>query len=140
MNGHGREEDNEASGLAARISATSKRAAETVAGIATNDALLHPSLAGRDEELVRIQRKARGLGHDIVGFSHSHPDHPARWSPTDLAEAHWTGCSYVITAVAQGKAAITNSFLLTGTGEEDKRFEDEPIEILVGEPELTTRN
>jgi len=83
------------------------------------------------EELVRIQRKARGLGLDIVGFYHSHPDHPAQWSSTDFAEAHWTGCSYVITAVAQGKAATTNSFLLTGTGEEDKQFLDEPIEIQV---------
>src|SRR5574337_1173426 len=45
-------------------------------------------------ELVRIQREGRARGEDIVGFYHSHPDHPARWSPTDLAEAHWFGCSY----------------------------------------------
>ena len=51
------------------------------------------------------------------------------WSSTDFAEAHWVGCSYVITAVAQGKAAVSNSFLLTGTGEEDKQFIDEAIEI-----------
>jgi proteasome lid subunit RPN8/RPN11 len=81
------------------------------------------------EELVKIQRQARKLGLDIVGFYHSHPDHPAMWSSTDFAEAHWVGCSYVITAVAQGKAAITNSFLLTGTGEEDKKFIDEAVEI-----------
>jgi len=81
------------------------------------------------EELVKIQRRGRKLGLDIVGFYHSHPDHPAQWSPTDFAEAHWVGCSYVITAVAEGKAAVTNSFLLTGTGEEDKQFIDEPIEI-----------
>lgn len=80
-------------------------------------------------ELVKIQRQARGLGLDIVGFYHSHPDHPAQWSPTDFAEAHWFGCSYVITAVAQGKAAITNSFLLTGSGEEDKKFVDQPVSI-----------
>jgi proteasome lid subunit RPN8/RPN11 len=49
-------------------------------------------------ELVRIQREGRERGEDIVGFYHSHPDHPARWSQTDLAEAHWFGCSYVITA------------------------------------------
>lgn len=81
------------------------------------------------EELVKIQRQARGLGLDIVGFYHSHPDHPAQWSQTDFAEAHWLGCSYVITRVAEGKAEVTNSFLLAGTSEEDKRFEDEPIEI-----------
>jgi proteasome lid subunit RPN8/RPN11 len=81
------------------------------------------------QELVKIQRQARGLGLDIVGFYHSHPDHPAQWSKTDFAEAHWLGCSYIITSVEQGKAALTNSFLLSGTTEEDKTFEDEPIQI-----------
>ena len=81
------------------------------------------------QELVKIQRQARGLGLDIVGFYHSHPDHPAQWSKTDFAEAHWLGCSYIITSVEQGKAALTNSFLLRGTTEEDKTFEDEPIQI-----------
>ena len=81
------------------------------------------------EELIRIQRQARKLGLDIVGFYHSHPDHPAQWSTTDFAEAHWVGCSYVITSVEQGKAEVTNSFLLTGTGEDDKKFIDEAVEI-----------
>ena len=48
-------------------------------------------------ELVKIQREGRERGYDIVGFYHSHPDCPAQWSATDLAEAHWIGCSYVIT-------------------------------------------
>ena len=80
-------------------------------------------------ELVRIQREARERGEDIVGFYHSHPDHPAQWSATDFAEAHWMGCSYVITSVEKGKAAITNSFELTGSGEDDKRLGEEMIEI-----------
>ena len=80
-------------------------------------------------ELVKIEREARSRGLDIAGFYHSHPDHPAQWSTTDLAEAHWLGCSYVITEVAQGKAAVTNSFLLAGTREEDKHFELESIRI-----------
>jgi proteasome lid subunit RPN8/RPN11 len=80
-------------------------------------------------ELVKIEREARQQGLSIGGFYHSHPDHPAQWSPTDFAEAHWLGCSYVITAVAHGKAAVTNSFFLTGTTEEDKRFEQEQIEV-----------
>jgi proteasome lid subunit RPN8/RPN11 len=81
------------------------------------------------QELVKIQRQARGLGLDIVGFYHSHPDHPAQWSPTDFAEAHWLGCSYIITSVERGKAVLTNSFLLSGTSEDDKKFEDEAIQI-----------
>ncbi len=80
-------------------------------------------------ELVRIQREGRERGEDIVGFYHSHPDHPACWSQTDLAEAHWIGCSYVITSVEKGKAAITNSFELTGSDEADKKFVDEPVQI-----------
>jgi len=80
-------------------------------------------------ELVRIERDARSRGLQIAGFYHSHPDHPAHWSATDHAEAHWLGCSYVITEVAQGRAAATNSFLLTGPTEEEKRFEQETILI-----------
>ena len=79
-------------------------------------------------ELVRIQREARGRAQDIVGFYHSHPDHPARWSQTDFAEAHWIGCSYVITCVENGRAAQTNSFELTGDID-DKQFKDEEIRV-----------
>ncbi|HTR64920.1 MAG TPA: M67 family metallopeptidase [Terriglobales bacterium] len=80
-------------------------------------------------ELIRIQREGRERGEDIVGFYHSHPDHPARWSATDFAEAHWFGCSYVITSVEKGKAAVTNSFALSGVDENDKQFSDETIEL-----------
>jgi len=81
------------------------------------------------KELVRIQRDGRARGEDIIGFSHSPPDHPAQWSKTDIAEAHWFGCSYVITSVEKGKAAVTNSFELTGIDETDKRLVDEKIEV-----------
>jgi len=81
------------------------------------------------QELIKIQRQARESNLDIVGFYHSHPDHPAYWSRTDLQEAHWLGCSYVITSVETGVAKQTNSFLLAGIGEEDKRFVDEEIEV-----------
>ena len=82
------------------------------------------------QELVRIQRQAREAGLEIVGFYHSHPDHPARWSQTDLAEAHWIGCSYVITSVERREAKITNSFLLAGETEENKGFEDEIVSVV----------
>jgi proteasome lid subunit RPN8/RPN11 len=81
------------------------------------------------KELIRIQREGRERGEDIVGFYHSHPDHPAQWSPTDLAEAHWFGCSYVITSVEKGVATITNSFELVGSDEADKKFVDEKTEV-----------
>ncbi|MGB8010042.1 MAG: M67 family metallopeptidase [Terriglobales bacterium] len=81
------------------------------------------------KELIRIQREGRERGEDIVGFYHSHPDHPAQWSPTDLAEAHWFGCSYVITSIDHGTATTTNSFELTGSDENDKKFVFEKIEV-----------
>src|SRR5690242_4942015 len=90
------------------------------------------------KELIRIQREGRDRGEDIVGFYHSHPDHPPRWSPTDLAEAHWISCSYVITSVIKGVARITNSFQLTGNDEADKRFVDEPLQVINVSPDEST--
>lgn len=87
------------------------------------------------EELIRAQREARKIDLDIVGFYHSHPDCPAQWSKTDFDEAHWVGCSYIITRVDEGKATVTNSFLLTGTSEDDKKFVDEPVEVEAGDAE-----
>jgi proteasome lid subunit RPN8/RPN11 len=82
------------------------------------------------KELIRIQREGRERDEDIVGFYHSHPEHPAQWSATDLAEAHWFRCSYVITSVQKGKATLTNSFELMGSEESDKKFVDEKIEVV----------
>jgi hypothetical protein len=47
-----------------------------------------------------------------------------------LAEAHWLGCSYVITSVANGSAKDTNSFFLAGENEQNKRLETEQISVL----------
>jgi proteasome lid subunit RPN8/RPN11 len=51
----------------------------------------------------RAEAQARAEGLDVVGVFHSHPDHPARPSPTDL-EAAWPGWVYVIVPVEQGRA------------------------------------
>lgn len=80
-------------------------------------------------ELVKIAREARSKDLEIAGFYHSHPGHPARWSATDLEDAHWLGCIYVITEVVEAKAAETNAFLLAGTAEEDKTFVPQTIHI-----------
>ena len=78
-------------------------------------------------EILRALHQARTRGLEVVGFYHSHPDHPARPSATDLAEAHWFGCSYVITRVERGRADGTRSFLLMGSEEREKHFVDEEI-------------
>jgi proteasome lid subunit RPN8/RPN11 len=79
-------------------------------------------------ELVRIQRTALADGHEVIGFYHSHPDGAAYWSATDLAEAHWFGCSYVITNVQKGRAIHTRSFVLGGD-DSTTFFEDEVIDL-----------
>ena len=43
-------------------------------------------------------------GLDVLGYYHSHPDHPARPSQYDLDHA-WPTFAYVIVAVAAGAAA-----------------------------------
>jgi len=78
-------------------------------------------------ELIRAQREAHERGLDIIGFYHSHPDHPAHWSPTDLEQAHWIGCSYVITSVEKGIATETSAFALIGRTEEDKGLLEEAV-------------
>lgn len=83
-------------------------------------------------EVIRAQREVRERGFEVVGFYHSHPDHPAQWSPTDLAEAHWVGCSYLIVAVEDGKSLAANSFFLSGKLEESKAFSQE--ELIIGLP------
>ena len=80
-------------------------------------------------QIVEITLASRRQGLEIAGFYHSHPDHEAQWSETDLADAHWIGCSYVITAVRNRKATETHSFCLTGASEETKRFEAEQIVV-----------
>ena len=69
-------------------------------------------------------RAARKQGVDIVGIYHSHPDHPARPSATDLADATFPGYTYVIVSVQQGRAADLTAWSLAS---DRSRFEDEPV-------------
>jgi len=50
------------------------------------------------------EQKAGELGGELLGFYHSHPDHPARPSQYDLDHA-WPTFAYVIVAVAAGASA-----------------------------------
>jgi hypothetical protein len=81
-------------------------------------------------DLVRILREAGIAGREVVGFYPSHPDHPEHWLATDLAEAHWLGCSYMFTSVAAGAATEARFFDLAGSGGEDKHFEPGDIQIV----------
>jgi proteasome lid subunit RPN8/RPN11 len=50
------------------------------------------------------EQRAGELGADLLGFYHSHPDHPAQPSQFDLDHA-WPTFAYVIVSVAAGAAA-----------------------------------
>ena len=63
------------------------------------------------QALLAAQRGAREQGLEIVGYYHSHPDHPARPSEFDREHA-WPGTSYVIVSVRQGKAVDCRSWRL----------------------------
>jgi proteasome lid subunit RPN8/RPN11 len=75
------------------------------------------------QSLLRAQRDARASGLDIVGYYHSHPDHPARPSEFDREHA-WPGTSYVIVSVEKGRAVDCRSWRLR---DDRTAFEEETI-------------
>jgi proteasome lid subunit RPN8/RPN11 len=75
---------------------------------------------------IRIQREADRAGLDIVGYYHSHPDHPAQASRFDTERA-WAGYVYLIVAVHQGQAVDQNAFLADQDG---GPFNSEPLEVV----------
>jgi len=75
---------------------------------------------------IRIQREADAAGLDIVGYYHSHPDHPAQASRFDTERA-WAGYIYLIVAVHQGKPVDANAFVADRDG---GPFQPEPLEVV----------
>jgi proteasome lid subunit RPN8/RPN11 len=63
----------------------------------------------RPDELMRGERHAAAKELDVIGFYHSHPDHPAIPSGYDLDHA-WPVYSYIVVAVAEGKAGDLRSW------------------------------
>ena len=64
---------------------------------------------------IRIQRECDEGGLEIVGYYHSHPDHPARASITD-SERSWAGPIYLIVSCVQGKVVEGNAFVAERDG------------------------
>jgi proteasome lid subunit RPN8/RPN11 len=76
------------------------------------------------DDFVRADREAGRRGLDIIGFFHSHPDHPARPSETDRQFA-LPVISFVIVSVRQGRATDTTAWVLR----DDRSAFDEEIVI-----------
>ena len=64
------------------------------------------------EEMLRGELFARKHEGDVLGFYHSHPDHPSSPSAYDLEHA-WPFYSYIIVEVIQGKAKDITSWELS---------------------------
>jgi proteasome lid subunit RPN8/RPN11 len=77
-------------------------------------------------DLIAAQREGRERGLEVVGFYHSHPDHPPEPSATDLEEAQWEGCVYLIVSVTRGRAGEMRAYVLRGETP-TKRLEPESI-------------
>ena len=76
------------------------------------------------EVVLAATRQARSAGLEVVGYYHSHPDHPAE--PSDFDREHaWPGLSYVIVAVKDGEPGEVRSWRLT---DDRSRFEEETLE------------
>ena len=75
------------------------------------------------EEYMRGERYARGLGLEVVGNYHSHPDHPATPSQFDLDHA-WPTWSYIIVSIREGRAHDLRSWEMAA---DRSRFDEEEI-------------
>ncbi len=82
------------------------------------------------EQFLIADRLARGAGLEVIGFFHSHPDHPARPSAFDLEHA-WPYYSYLIVSVTRGEAGAARSWRLA---EDRSRFDEENVEIRGADP------
>lgn len=67
--------------------------------------LIPPEVVADGEEI------AEQKGLEVIGFFHSHPDHPARPSAFDHEHA-WPWYSYVITSVERGRASGSRAWRL----------------------------
>ena len=86
------------------------------------------------EQLLQAEREARALELEVLGFFHSHPDHPAQPSAFDLEHA-WPYYSYVIVSLHGGRVADSRSWRLA---DDRAGFLPETLE-LVAEPDAAAR-
>lgn len=80
------------------------------------------------EDVRAAEKAAAELGLELVGWYHSHPDHPARPSEYDREHA-WPWYSYVIVSVERGVPQQMTSWRLA---DDRTRFEPEELKVFVG--------
>jgi proteasome lid subunit RPN8/RPN11 len=77
----------------------------------------------RPDDYRQAEQRARELGGELLGFYHSHPDHPAQPSQFDLDHA-WPSFSYIIVSVQQGEPRDMTSWRLR---EDRSAFDQEDL-------------
>src|SRR5947209_20504548 len=75
-------------------------------------------------EYIQVEKAAGDEGKLVLGFYHSHPDHPARPSEYDRVHA-WPFYSYVIVSIMDRRPTDMTSWLLD---EASEQFQEERIE------------
>lgn len=71
----------------------------------------HNRFVIRPEIVLQAHKQARAEGLTVLGYYHSHPDHPAEPSEFDREHA-WPGLSYLIVSVRGGQVAEARSWRL----------------------------
>jgi proteasome lid subunit RPN8/RPN11 len=77
----------------------------------------------RPSDYRQAENRASELGAELLGFYHSHPDHPARPSPYDLDHA-WPFFAYVILSVCQAMVVDITAWRLR---DDRSRFDEEAL-------------
>lgn len=106
--------------------------------IVVDEDLATPNVAEPDERtrrfviepkaLLRVMRESREEGREVVGFYHSHPNHPAELSPTDLTfAAFWPRTLWLIVPVRGGVAGKERAWWLPTRDDGSK-----PRELSIG--------
>ena len=72
------------------------------------------------------EQRAKATGQELLGFYHSHPDHPARPSQYDLDHA-WPVFVYVILSVMSGQPGDITSWRLAA---DRSAFEPESLNLV----------
>ncbi len=77
--------------------------------------------------LLRVFKDTRGSDQAVVGYYHSHPDHPCEPSPTDFQfAADWADHAFLIVEVRDQVAVRCRSWVVADGAD---WFEEEPVEV-----------
>lgn len=75
---------------------------------------------------LKVEKKARAQGQEVLGFYHSHPNHPAIPSETDR-ELSWHGYHYLIVSIQPGGETVSRCW----QRKDKDSMEFEEVEIVI---------